>query len=96
MAGEGPISSEDGVVVHGYLLSCDANNFWFALGDDRHLLAARGADAILQEVASTVGSDDDIETLRAKLARAIESGQRQREEDDLYKQRQAERRRAHG
>jgi hypothetical protein len=82
----GPITTDDAVIVHRHLVFHDGNGRWSALGDD-DLMSAADADALLGKIAKAVGSGDGIETLRARLAQAIETSARQRREDELYKTR---------
>lgn len=84
------LTIQNSVVVHRHLLYHDGHGYWTALGDnDSHLFG--NLDEVLTGIARLVGSDDDLEALRAKLDQAIETSKRQHAEDELYRRRKAER-----
>ena len=78
----GRIRRDDGVIVHDCLVYQDERGHWWAM-HGHQLMFGLTSDEILTEIARETGFDDDLPTLRCRLARSIERAERMRREEEI-------------
>ncbi|WP_345433108.1 hypothetical protein [Actinoallomurus vinaceus] len=76
------IRLEDGVIVHGCLIFQGQDGSWWATRN-RSILCSGDRDRLLLQVAAATGRPPDLDDLRGRLERSLESARRMRAEDEV-------------